>query len=81
MNSGGILGCKVGNFKGLFDVMLQYGINAQEVKGILDILPEFALQNRRDIIHKKIELIKHESGRDEIYIRNFVKRHPDIMMK
>lgn len=30
---------------------------------------------------KKVQLIKKESGRDDVYIRNFVKRHPDIVMK
>jgi hypothetical protein len=81
MNSGGLLGTKVSNFVGLFDTLKIYGINASEVLKILDVLPEFALQNRRDLIHKKIELIKRESGRDEIYIRNFIKRHPDILIK
>jgi len=30
---------------------------------------------------KKAQYIKKESGRDDIYIRNFIKRHPDIMIK
>lgn len=82
INSGGLLGSKVSNFIGLFDTLkINYGISAQDVLKILDILPEFALQNRNDMIRRKIELIKRESGRDDIYIRNFVKRHPDILMK
>ena len=82
INSGGLLGSKVSNFVGLFDTLrINYGITAQDVLQILAILPEFVLQNRNDMIRRKIELIKRESGRDDIYIRNFVKRHPDILMK
>ena len=79
--SGGLLGSKVSNFVGLYDTLKIYGITAREVTKIIDILPEFALQNKRDLIRKKVELIKRESGRDEIYIRNFIKRHPDILFK
>jgi hypothetical protein len=43
MNSGGLLGTKVGNFVGLFDTMRQYGITARDTKKILDLLPTFAL--------------------------------------
>jgi hypothetical protein len=44
INSGGLLGSKVSNFFGLFDVLrVNYGISAQDVHKILDILPEFAL--------------------------------------
>lgn len=81
MNSQGLLGSKVSNFVGLYDTMRLYGIKASEVTKILDILPEFALQNRRDLLRRKIDLIKRESGKDDIYIRNFIKRHPDVVMK
>lgn len=80
-NSGGILGSKVSNFIGLFDTLKMYGIKATDVVDIIDVLPEFALQNRRDLIRRKVELIKKESGRDDIYIRNFIKRHPDVLLK
>lgn len=43
MNSGGLLGSKVGNFVGLFDTLRHYGIKARDVKKILNILPTFAL--------------------------------------
>lgn len=44
INSGGLLGSKVSNFIGLFDTLkINYGISAQDVLKILDILPEFAL--------------------------------------
>jgi len=79
--SGGVLGCKVGNFRGLFDILLQYGISAKDTKKILDICPEFALQNRKDLFRRKIELIKWESGKNPVWIRNFIRRHPDILMK
>jgi hypothetical protein len=43
MNSGGLLGTKVGNFVGLFDTLKQYGVSAKDVKNILELLPTFAL--------------------------------------
>ena len=81
VNSGGLLGSHVSNFKGLFDQLRVYGITAKQVKNILRVLPEFALQNRKDMLRRKIKIIKDESGRDEIYMRNFIKRHPDVIMK
>ena len=33
------------------------------------------------MIRRKLRLIEKESGRDMIYIRNFIKRHPDIFIK
>lgn len=81
MNSGGILGSKVSNFVGLFDTLRVYGIKASEVVNLIDTIPEFALQNKRDLIRRKVELIKRESDRDEIYMRNFIKRHPDVLLK
>ena len=80
-NSGGLLATKISNFVGLFDTLLMYGIKGQETVHIIDQLPEFVLQNRNDLLHKKIELIKKESNRDDIYMRNFIKRHPDIVLK
>lgn len=80
--SGGLLATKVSNMVGLFDNMKHIGISATEVRNrILDPLPEFALQNRKDLIRLKFETIKRESGRDHIYMRNFLRRHPDIVMK
>ena len=73
---------KVGNMVGLFDNMKHIGIGATEVRNrILDPLPEFALQNRKDLIRQKFETIKRESGRDHVYMRNFLRRHPDVVMK
>ena len=80
-NSGGLLGTSVSNFRGVFETLRSYGITAKETKHILDILPEFALQNRKDLLRRKIDLIEKESGRDRLYIRNFVKRHPDILLR
>jgi len=48
---------------------------------ILDICPKFALQNQKDLFKRKIDVIMKESGKDEIYMRNFIRRHPDIVMK
>ena len=33
------------------------------------------------MVRRKIEIIKKESGCSTIYIRNFIKRHPDVFMK
>jgi hypothetical protein len=82
INSGGLLGSQVENFVGLFTTMRKtVGCSAREVIAILDVLPEFALQNRKDMLKKKYQLIQQVSGRDDIYMRNFIKRHPDIIMK
>ena len=81
LNSHGLLASKVSNFTGLFDTLKIMGINAKDTRKIIRLLPEFALQNRKDLIRRKVELIQRESGRDDIYIRNFVKRHPDVLMK
>jgi len=48
---------------------------------ILDVCPKFALQNQKDLFKRKIDVIMKESGKDEIYMRNFIRRHPDIVMK
>ena len=76
-----MLATRVSNFVGLYDMMKQYGIKASEVNTILDVLPEFALQNRKDMLRNKVNIIRLESGRNQIYLRNFIKRHPDILMK
>jgi len=48
---------------------------------IIHKLPEFALQNRKDLIKRKLDMIKREGQRDEVYMKNFIKRHPDILLK
>ena len=79
--SGGLLASRISNFIGLFDQLRVYGVKASEVVNIIHMLPEFALQNRKDLIKRKLELIKKESQRDDVYIKNFIKRHPDILLK
>ena len=80
-HSGGLLGSKVSNFFGLYESLKYYGLKSKDINPIFDELPEFALQNRKDLLNKKIQLIQEVSGRDNTYIRNFIKRHPDIVMK
>jgi len=80
-HSGGLLGSKVSNFFGMYESLKYYGLNSKDVNKILDDLPEFALQNRKDLLNKKIKLIQEVSGRDNTYIRNFIRRHPDIVIK
>ena len=72
---------KISNFIGLFDQLRAYGVKASDVVDIIHQLPEFALQNRKDLIKRKLDLIKRESQRDDVYIKNFIKRHPDILLK
>jgi len=79
--SGGILASKISNFIGLFDQLRVYGVKAQDVVDIIHKLPEFALQNRKDLIKRKLDMIKREGQRDEVYMKNFIKRHPDILLK
>eukprot|EP00356_Strombidium_inclinatum_P009900 CAMPEP_0170485584 /NCGR_PEP_ID=MMETSP0208-20121228/4828_1 /TAXON_ID=197538 /ORGANISM="Strombidium inclinatum, Strain S3" /LENGTH=178 /DNA_ID=CAMNT_0010759283 /DNA_START=729 /DNA_END=1265 /DNA_ORIENTATION=- len=81
INSGGVLGAKLSNFKGIFDILKHMGVPARDVIKVLDYYPEFALQNRENLLWKKWKIIRKESGRDDIYLRNFMKRHPDIMIK
>ena len=81
INSGGLLGSSVSNFKGIFDTLKVQGIKASEVLDIMDDYPKFALQNRQNMLLKKISFITEECGRNHIYMRNFIKRHPDIVMK
>lgn len=49
---------------------------------IIEYYPEFALQNRRDLIQKKVKLIRQYSpNRSDVYIKNLLKRHPDMFMR
>lgn len=59
--SGGLLACKPSNFVGMFDYLkINYSIKAAEIVKILDDFPELSLQNRRDLLRLKFELIaKH----------------------
>ena len=81
VNSGGLLGSRVSNLYGLFETLKYWGLTGQDVVRILNDCPEFALQNRKDLLNKKIKLIQLVSGKENTYIRNFIKRHPDIIMK
>lgn len=54
---------KISNFVGLFDYMrLAYQVKASEVVEILDEYPEFVFQNKKDLLRRKIELIKKYGG-------------------
>jgi mTERF len=68
---------------GLFDLLrLQLKIKASDVVEIIDHFPQFVLQNRKDLLRKKIDLIrKHNKGLTDTYIKNLVKRHPDLFLK
>jgi len=83
MKTGGLLGCKPKNFTGLFDYLKwKHNIGAREVISILDNYPEFALQNRQELIQKKFRLIhKSNPNLSPIFIRNLFRRHPDMFLK
>lgn len=84
-HSGGLLACKVSNLTGLFDYMkLSHKIKASEVIRILDTYPEFALQNRHasTLLLRKLRMIRrHSPSRNDTYIRNLIRRHPDLFLK
>lgn len=64
IKSGGLLACKISNFVGLFDYLkLHHKMSAKEVIRIIDEYPEFVMLNRRDMLHKKVEMIKANSGK------------------
>ncbi len=81
--SGGLLASRVSNFVGLFDLLrINHGIKASEVVEIIDAFPEFVLQNRKDLLRKKIELIqKNTKNLSNTYIKALIKRHPDLLLK
>lgn len=81
-HSGGILGSKVSNFVGLFDYFrLEHKIKANELVEILDHFPQMVLQNKKDLIRKKVEIIQKYSKHSDTYIRNLLRRHPDLFLK
>lgn len=81
--AGGILASKVSNFVGLFDVLrLNHHIKASDVVEMIDHFPEFAYQNKKDLIRRKVELIrKHQKSLSDTFIRHVIKRHPDLFLK
>lgn len=74
---------KVSNFVGLFDLLKQqHKIKASDLVSIIDSFPEFVLQNKKDLLRRKIELIKNNTKNlSETYIRSLIKRHPDLFLK
>ena len=82
-HSGGILASKVSNFVGLFDLLKQqHKIKGEEVVEILDAFPEFVFQNKKDLLRKKIDLIKsNKKSLSDTFIRNLIRRHPDLFLK
>lgn len=59
----------------------QHDLKASEVIKILDQYPEMVLQNRRDLLKKKFDLVMNNSpARSPIYIRSLFKRHPDLFL-
>lgn len=82
-DSGGILASKVSNFVGLFDLLKKnHNIKASDVVEIIDAYPEFVLQNRKDLIRKKIDLIrKANKNMSDVFVKALIKRHPDLFLK
>jgi hypothetical protein len=80
--AGGILASKVGNFVGLFDYLKSHHkIKASEVVELLEHYPEFVYQNKKSLLLKKAELIQRVSKKNDTYMRNLIKRHPEIFLK
>jgi hypothetical protein len=76
------LGSKVSNFVGLFDYLrTEHRIKASEVVEILDNFPELVLQNKKDLIKRKVDLIQKQSKQTDTYVRNLLRRHPDLFLK
>lgn len=71
------------NFKSLFDFMKSKGICAKDTRKIIDAYPDFAMQYRRELIIKKSKLIEANSPLkvDLRYMRQLLKRHPDLFLK
>ena len=82
-NSGGLLGCKPANLTGLFNYLkMTHKIKASEVVEIIDRVPEMALQNRKDLLRKKFDLMKkYNKSLGDVYLRNLFRRHPDLFLK
>jgi hypothetical protein len=69
-------------YTGLFNYLTKFHqIKASEVVEIVDTFPDFSLLNRRELIKKKCELIIQTSSKNETYMRNLIKRHPDLFLK
>ena len=63
--------------------MKSKGIKAKDVVKIIDAYPDFAMQYRRELIIKKSKLIE-EASPDKVdlrYMRQLLKRHPDMFLK
>lgn len=71
------------SFVGLFDLLKrEHKIKANDVVEIIDAFPEFVLQNKKDLLRRKIELIhKNSKGLSDTYMKNLIKRHPDLFLK
>ena len=39
------------------------------------------MQNKKDLIKKKVELIKKSTKISDVYMRNLIRRHPDIFLR
>ena len=70
-------------FTGLFDLLKkQHKIKASEVVEIIDAYPEFVLQNKKDLLRRKIDLIERNmKGVNDTLVRSVIKRHPDLFLK
>lgn len=73
---------RVRTFVGLFDYLrIFHQIKASDVVEIIDHYPEFVFQNKKDLLKRKVELIQKYGNKNKIYMRNLIKRHPDLFLK
>ena len=39
------------------------------------------MQNKKELLKKKVDLIRKNSKVSDVYIRNFIRRHPEVFLK
>ena len=59
----------------------RWAIPAREVAQIIDKYPEFAFLNKGQLIMKKMDYIMKVTKKNVTYLRNIIRRHPDILIK
>lgn len=78
----GVLAIKTSSFTGLFDYLkTQWNIKASDVVQIIDHYPEFVFLNRSHMLRKKLNLIRKHSKHNYNYLRQLIKRHPELFLK
>jgi hypothetical protein len=56
-------------------------LKASEVVDIISEYPEFIFQNKKDLLKRKVDLVKKHCKGSDVYMRNLIRRHPDLFLK